>query len=346
MKKNSVLALFIAVAAIVGCPQAGMAQKKGKGQVKNVHNVVAPKEDYSMYIDNPICKVLVADSMVVPVADVLKYVPLPHYMGRYFSAPQISDAMVYENDFGDLRMFSKKNEEGHYQLFSQTMTGRKWGNPELVRINGEFTDIINPFPLPDGQTLYFAARSVEEPEVYSLYTSTLNAETGEYLSPQRLPYPFASTANDVLYIEDEISQIAWLASTRNQPDGMACVYIMQNGQPWKFYDSEEMEPEKLKELALLSRIACTWTSEKDRNAVMKQIKDLAASDADNATDDNAELSTRKALLNKISSLKRQLDEYRGIYYNSNSQGKEKLASTIVEAEQALKELYHTLRNLN
>lgn len=344
MEKNSVLSLLIAVAAIVGSPQAGMAQKKGKAQVKNAQKAVAPKEDYSMYVDNPICKVLVADSMVVPKADVLKYVPLPNYLGHYFSAPEIADGMVYENDFGDLRIFSKKNEEGHYQLYAQTMTGRKWGNPVQVRINGEFADIINPFPLPDGQTLYFAARGGEEGGAYHLYTSTLNAETGEYLSPQRLPYPFASAADDVMYVEDEISQIAWFASTRNQPDGMACIYVMQNGQPWKFYDSEEMEPAQLKELALLSRIACTWTSVEDRDAVIKQINALSASEG--KPDATANQSTRKALMTKIEDLKRQLDEYRGIYHNSNSQGREKLVSTIVEAEQELKELYRTLRNLN
>lgn len=341
--KDKILYFAVAVTVLLTLPNVVYAQKKGKKPAAKV--AAAPKEDFSLYTNNPICKVLVADSVVVPSTDVIKNIPMPSHLGRFFVSPDHGNAIVYENEFADYRMFSLKNDEGRYVLYGQTLTGQKWSEPEVIRINGDFTDIINPFPMPDGQTLYFAARSMDDNDgkTYSLYTTTLNTETNEYLSPQRLPFPFASDADDLLYIEDETTLLAWLVSARRQQEGMVCIYVMQNKQPWTFYDDEETDPRKLKDYALISRIADTWTSETDRNKVLDELRQMISMQT--VGKNVNEISTEQAMMRRIEETRRKLDEYRIFYNNADDAGKKGISSNIIELEQLLRNLYAEYRRL-
>lgn len=320
------------------------AQKKGKAQAK-----AAPKEDFSLYLDNPICQVVITDSVVVPISETFRSIPFPSYLGRLFASAEDGGRITYENDFGDQRMFAETDENGRHNIYRQTLLGDKWGEPELVRINGSFIDIINPFPMPDGQTLYFAARSEEDNNgnSFSLYTTTFDTETMSYLAPQRLPFPFVSSASDLYYIEDETDSIAWLATTRRQPEGMICIYTMQNKQPWSYYDVEETEPARLKSYALIEHISDTWPSESEKNLINKRIAEVLkdAQQTEVASTESKEPVARKNIRIKIENLERQLSEYRLMYSRSDLDNKNRLADTIRESEQELKGLYSELRKM-
>lgn len=338
------ITLLLIVMAVCS-PNAIMAQKKGKKPTKVV---AQPKEDYSKYTDNPICKVTIVDSLTVPVYDVLKNIPLPKHLGRFIPSSEIGGLMVYENEFKDMRMYSTADASGHHRIYRQTLMGTKWGDPEQVSINGTFIDLINPFPMPDGQTLFFAARSEEDNDgkTFSLYMTTYDSETHAYLTPTRLPYPFVSDANDLYYIEDETNLIAWLVTTRRQAEGNACIYTMQNKQPWEYYDTEELEPSTLKSYAIIERISDTWASDEERNTILTTLKELRANSGTNPNDnDGSAQTTRKNLQTKIENTSRQLDEYRRMYHSASPDAKRQLEQTIKETEQLLQELYKSYRKL-
>lgn len=331
-------------AAMLFAPTATMAQKKAKKPAKVV---AQPKEDYSQYTDNPICKVTIVDSLTVPVYDVLKNIPLPQHLGSFIPSSEIGGMMVYENEFHDMRMYSTADASGHHRIYRQTLMGTQWSEPEQVNINGTFIDMINPFPMPDGQTLFFAARSDDDNEgkTFSLYMTTYDAETHAYLAPTRLPFPFVSDDNDLYYIEDETNLLAWLVTTRRQAEGNACIYTMQNKQPWEYYDAEELEPSTLKSYAIIERISDTWASDEERSTILAKVKELTTLSPNHETTEAAGVTARKTLQAKIDQATRQIDEYRRMYHNATPDAKSQLNQTIKEAEQQLRELYISLRKL-
>lgn len=336
------------------------AQKR-KTVKKNVTQKEAkPEIDYSEWTDNPICRVMVADSVVVDVKDIWKSLPLPPYMGK-LSHEKTTGRVIYENEFGDQRMFSDLDAGGTSAIYRQTLLANKWSEPERITIKGEQFDYCNPFPMPDGQTLYFAARdsSDHDGKCLSLYTTTYDSETQSYLQPQRLPMPFSSSDDDLYYIDNESDTITWLVTTRRQLSGKACIYTMRMNKPWEYYDAETTVPEKLKSLGMLNSIAETWTTEASRNAVTEKAKSLVSKSPTQARAFRFVISDNKVytsydqftseegkrlfadyqdMLKKAEATERQAEEYRRLYHNSYGETREHLAPTITDCETRLAEL--------
>lgn len=335
--------LFVALFFFCAVP-VSMAQKKSKSPQKSTERLV----DYSQYTDNPVCQVTIIDSLVVPVHEAIKNIPLPAHLGRIFPSNEIDGRMVYENEFGDMRMYSTIDDSGHHRIYTQTLLASTWSTPEAVEINGDFTDVINPFPMPDGQTIFFSARTAgEEGDAsFSLYTTTYDSETCTYLTPTKLPFPFVSSANDLYYIEDEADGIAWLVTTRSQPEGKACIYTMLNKQPWQYYNPDETTPAKLKDYALISSISDTWISPSDRNRKRDEVKAALASYNDSPSTFVSEESTaRRTIRAKVIELQRQINEYRRIYYKTSPDMRDRISDTIREAESQLAQYRTSLRQL-
>lgn len=335
---------LLAILLLAPCSSA-MSQKK---KTTKAVNQTQTKEDFSIYTENPVCQVIIADSVVVPINDMVKNIPLPSHIGRLFSSIDNGGLIMFENEFADTRLFAVTDDTHHHNLYRQTLIENKWNEPELLQINGEFLDLINPILMPDGQTLYFAARTAEDNEgkTFSLYTTTLDVETASYLTPQRLPFPFVSDDNDLYYIEDEADSIAWLVTTRRQPTGMACIYTMRNKQPWTFYDSEETPASKLKSLALIQNIQDTWPSASERQKIMDDINNTLSSY--NKTSDEGqkgETVVRNELQKKIDETQRQLDEYRKLYNGSSADKRSQIKGTIIETENKLRGYHNSLRKL-
>lgn len=333
---------ILALALLAPCTQC-FAQRK-KQQAK----VVLPKEDLSIYTDNPVCKVVIVDSTVVAINEITKKIPMPAHMGRFFSSIDNGGLIMYENEFADTRLYAVSDTSRHHNLYRQTLLDNKWSEPELLHINGDFLDLINPILMPDGQTLYFAARSADDNDgkTFSLYTTTFDTETASYLTPEKLPFPFVSNDNDLYYIEDEADSIAWLVTTRRQPTGMACIYTMRNSQPWSFYDSEETPAQKLKSLALISNISETWTSKADCDAILREMKQSLDDNTYVQTGNSAKESEhRRNIRQKIEDIHRKLDQYRALYFKSTDEQRSQLANIIRETEHEIRQLYTELKKL-
>lgn len=376
MKRNFVHVIIAFIVLSITCPLQSYAQKKGSKQAKAAAKPAAPKEDFTEWIENPVCKVLIFDSLVTDKENAINSILLPAHVGRLFKE-QATGHVVYENEFADQRVFAAKDEaSGHQNIFRQTLLGTQWSKPEPIVINGNFKDIINPFPMPDGQTLYFAATEAgdeesEPSDKFSLYTTTLDTETNTYRTPQRLPYPFTSKSDDLWYIEDETDSLAWFVSARNQPDGKVCVYTMRIHEPWVYYDSEETSPQKLKKYALIERIADTWPSTRERNKVYAEVTSLLDGYGSENTPatvnevyfvvnnetvyrDMADFSSEdsrtlyKQLVeqqNKVAAIKRQLDEYRRLYHNASYENRSRLGEVISDSERQLATATSAVRSL-
>lgn len=374
MNKTSYTILIIILALFASAIQTPVLaqKKKGKATSKVAAKPAEPQEDMTQWIENPVCKIMVIDSIVVSSDAILQHLPLPHHLGK-ISQDISTKQVVHENEFGDQRIFAANDTSGHSRIFMQALLGEKWSEPEQVTINGSFIDITNPFPMPDGQTLYFAATSEEDNEgkCFSIYTTTYDAETNSYLTPQRLPYPFTSTDDDVYYIEDEADSLSWFVTTRRQPEGMACIYTIRAKTPWVFYDSDNTDASKLKRLALMNRIADTWPSAKERNLAYAEAQELLGrimadkagtpSDINFIINDNKKYSSLydfrstdgEALylelqkeIEKVASTKRQLEEYRRMYHNASAENKARLSSVILESEETLKKSSETVKSLS
>lgn len=344
MRNNLLPTLVLLAVALAGISVNASAQKKGKAA--RIIRKAEPKEDYSLYVDNPVSKVMIVDSIVVNADDVLLHIPMPRHLGSF--AKDDDGNRYHQNDFEDQRLYAAvADTAGNHCIYRKSLVGDKWSEPEPLRINGTCYDFINPFPMPDGQTLYFAARNEDDHEgrCYSLYTTTLDYETGEYLAPSRLPFPFASGSDDLFFIEDDVSSIAWFVTRRRQPEGKACIYTIHSQQPWEYYDAEETAPQRLKSYALIDRIADTWGSTEQRNVAMEQMKsslnEYREEENANAHQGN-EPQARRHLRMKAETLQRQIDEYRRMYASSKDS---RMAETIRQAETELRQIYASMRAL-
>lgn len=325
------------------------------------------QEDFSRWTNNPICKTMIVDSIVVSENELLNHLPMPSYMGKLYFNEKIG-AVVYENDFGDMRLYSSKESNGESFIYRQSLLADKWSEPEKVVINGDNFNFSHPVLMPDGMTLYFSSNirqeDVEDEEnensekankSQSLYTTIYDSETNSFLEPQRLPFPFNSDEDDVYYIEDEMSHIAWLATKRRQPKGKVCIYTMSVEQPWTFYDAETTEPKRLKSLALISAISDTWTSDSKRKEILGTVEQMKKKNSSNPQKNNLSFIVNNKIVyhsvndfkteeaknqfinyidqkKRLSALSRQLNEYRRLYHSNNNSNRDQLANTILELE--------------
>lgn len=325
------------------------------------------QEDFSRWTNNPICKTMIVDSIVVSENELLNHLPMPSYMGKLYFNEKIG-AVVYENDFGDMRLYSSKESNGESFIYRQSLLADKWSEPEKVVINGDNFNFSHPVLMPDGMTLYFSSNirqeDVEDEEnensekankSQSLYTTIYDSETNSFLEPQRLPFPFNSDEDDVYYIEDEMSHIAWLATKRRQPKGKVCIYTMSVEQPWTFYDAETTEPKRLKSLALISAISDTWTSDSKRKKILGTVEQMKKKNSSNPQKNNLSFIVNDKIVyhsvndfkteeaknqfinyidqkNRLSALSRQLNEFRRLYHSNNNSNRDQLANTILELE--------------
>ena len=137
---NPLTAIILLVSLTFTLPL--QAQKRRTTKKNVTHKEIKPEIDYSEWTDNPICRVMVADSVVVDVNDIWKSLPLPPYMGK-LSYEKSTGRLVFENEFGDQRMFSDLEAGGTSAIYRQTLLADKWSEPERITINGGQFDLTD-----------------------------------------------------------------------------------------------------------------------------------------------------------------------------------------------------------
>jgi hypothetical protein len=114
--------------------------------------------------------------------------------------------------------------------------------------------------LSDGVTLYFASDGEGSIGGYDLFVTRLDTESGRFLRPDNLGMPFNSTANDYMLAINEVANLGWFATDRNQPEGSVCVYLFVPNKGTVKYD-ESLGFEALLSRARINSIADTQNDE-------------------------------------------------------------------------------------
>lgn len=164
--------------------------------------------------------------------------------------------------------FSDENDSATPQLklYRRSKEGDAWGRVQpIVGFDTKGNDDY-PFMLADGVTLYFASDGEGSIGGYDIFVSRMDTETGRFFRPDNVGMPFNSTANDYMMAINEVANLGWFVTDRNQPQGKVCVYVFIPNVEKKRVDVASMGYAKALSIANLSSIAATQT---DVNAVRK-----------------------------------------------------------------------------
>ena len=220
-------------------------------------------------------RIMFIDSVVVEKKDFLKAYHLSAETGRIatystFFPKQDSQAFTFMNALGN-RCFYTDNDS---TVYTQERLQHQWTDADsLPGINSDrlLQQVNYPFMMPDGMTLYLAAKGAESIGGYDIFMTTYDAAEGRFLKPENIGMPFNSTANDYLFAIDEYNQLGFFASDRNQPDSLVCVYTFIPAKKYLTYDESQYTPEQIASYARIDSISMTWD---DKLALQKAVKRL------------------------------------------------------------------------
>lgn len=233
-------------------------------------------------------KVCVVDSVVVDKDRFLSAYRMGVDVGvvstcaRFFGDKSMP-GYVYSTERGMDVFFSDMDDNaGKLKLYTNSKVGDEWGRARALKGFDTKGNDDFPFMLSDGVTLYFASDGNGSIGGYDIFVSRLDTENGRFLRPDNMGMPFNSTANDYMMAINEVANIGWFASDRNQPEGKVCVYIFVPDAERVKYDADTLEYDKLVAYALISSIADTWADEAVMRKARQQLVLLAYARNDEA----------------------------------------------------------------
>jgi hypothetical protein len=217
-------------------------------------------------------KVAFIDSFVVDRNSFLEKYKLSKEAGRIanydnvFGTHDSTDCFVYITAMGNKCYLSQPTLNGSAQLCSSDLIGGKWNTP--TPLEGLHANEIQnyPFLLSDGITLYYAADGKESLGGYDIFVTRYNSDTKKFLKPENIGMPFNSPANDYMYAIDELNNLGWFVSDRNQPDDKVCIYVFIPTPTREVYDFENENKVTIARAARIASIVETWA---DKNAVQQ-----------------------------------------------------------------------------
>lgn len=260
-------------------PLGACAQKKAKKSPQPKEPVVEVTQE-SINFDNLLpstAKIIFVDSIVTQKQSFTKNIALAKSAG-VVSAYKKDTTMcyTYTNSLNNLRILSQPDKNGHSKLYRQTKKGAEWGEPEQIVIPGDFTDLICPYMLTDGSTLYFSARGGEDNVGgYDLFFTFYDNDEEKFITPQSIGLPFNSNGDDLYYIIDEDTNIGYLVTDRRQKKDKVCIYSFIPTESRETYNTDDEE--QLRNYAILNSIAKTQTDKKAVADARKRMKTFSTS---------------------------------------------------------------------
>lgn len=249
----TLFSLFLGMAT----SQAQVARQKAKAPVK-APAVVPTAEDLNFAKLLPsTAKVMFIDSLVVNEKDLLQYLPLSSSCGKISMAKSSNGSgtdYFYTNEFGNKKFSSVLQPSGNHLLMVQERLGTKWDNPQAVQLEG-VSDVICPYLMTDGVTLYFAAKDGEDSMgKYDIYYTVYDSDSHSFYKPQSLGLPYNSFGDETYYIIDDFNELGYLVSNRRQEEGKTCVYVFQPTESREMFDAENTPEDQLDRFARLRSI--------------------------------------------------------------------------------------------
>lgn len=248
------------------------AQKKR--QNKKTAKTTVVEDPKFMAMLNSTAMVTVIDSVVVDSLSYLDAILTNTEEGRITTYERFFEGegkeIVYINELGNKCIYSGYDETLSTKvLYQRTQLADGWTYGEELQglsDDGRLYDFDYPYLMPDGVTLYFAAKSVDGLGGYDIYRTRFDADKGSYLKPENLGLPFNSKDDDFMLVIDEENQLGYFATNRNQQNGKVCVYTFI---PFETRKTVSADNPKLMSLAKLSKIADTWN---DANLIKTALK--------------------------------------------------------------------------
>ena len=233
-------------------------------------------------------RIVIIDSLVCDKVEMLKAIRLSNESGRinpYAAVYHTQDtlgATLFENELGNKRYLAFGSPEGPLRLAVSDKIGEDWSTPTLLKglsneeqSNDSLYSENYPFLLSDGITLFYAANGSESMGGYDIFVSRSDGEDGSFLMPENMGFPYNSTANDYLLAVDELNQLGWFVSDRNQPEGKVCIYTFIPNEIRQVY-GDEVSESTIRKLARVTSIRDTWPAEEDMGIVTDAKKRLTA----------------------------------------------------------------------
>lgn len=208
----------------------------------------------------------IIDSLTVPKEEAYKYIPLTPAAGRYIAPTVLPDvfprkdaSVVYATEDYSMIMWGARNSNGKMTIYqSDRLSDGRYAAP--LEIAGDFgdTDIDYPYLSSDGVTLYFASKNPDGLGGYDIYMT--RRENNSFLLPQSLGMPYNSSADDYLFIIDDIKNIGWWMTDRKAPEGKVTIYTFIPQELRKNYSPETPG---LSSLAQVKYYKASWSKDKD-----------------------------------------------------------------------------------
>lgn len=314
-------------------------------------------------------KVMFIDSLVTDADDVLKHIPLSSSCGK-ISIKKSKDGKgneyFYTNEFEDKRYSSVLKDSCHVLMVEERL-GKRWDTAKKVELEG-VEDIICPYMMSDGVTLYFAAKGGEDSMgLYDIYYTVYDSDSHSFYKPQSLGLPFNSFGDETYYIIDEFNDLGYLVSNRRQPEGKTCIYIFQPTETRETYDVENMPEIELDRLARLKDIK---DSQKDEEVLKSALSRLSAASQVKSTKKNHsfefiineklvyhnisdfrssanqnQFPTYLIMKNNVETREKQLEDMRAKYHNGNKTLADRIAQMEVEVFNARQKLNLTEKEI-
>lgn len=301
--------------------------------------------------------ITIVDSLQAPKHEFYKYYSLGKDIGAIIPSKQIrknapDGALAYRSQRGDRVVFSDslKHKLGLYATFQMIDT---WSDPAPLsdQVNGTGSSVNYPFVSSDGVTLYFAAQGENSLGGYDLFITRFNSKDNSYYAPQNMGFPFNSMANDYLMVVDEINNVGWFATDRNQPEGRVMIYkylinpekkLVQTNDSSYLRLAAQLKTYKKGKLAKPVNIASPEpdkTQEGMHNSLNFRVNDtLVYHTADQFVSEKArDLYQQADSLNRtLQLLQEQLDEQRALYGSAASaEERGKIEPQILALEQKM-----------
>ncbi|MGL5958502.1 MAG: tetratricopeptide repeat protein [Phocaeicola sp.] len=312
-------------------------------------------------------EIMVIDSFVVDKKNFLESYKISREAGQLGEDEKITGT-AYQTEMGNKLIYSNSNEAGQMELYTRMKLLDGWGEEEPISSLNTMGNVNNPFLMPDGITLYFAADGESSLGGYDLFVTRYNSETGQYFRPENIGMPFNSRANDYMLVIDEFNQLGWFASDRNQPEGMVCIYVFIPNESKVIYNYENLSDQELVEAASLHSIQATWKNEKKVRTAKQRLAALIYSKSEKTKkgefefiiDDTAIYHTLGDFRSEqaremyiqlqqkekdVVSLEQALTEKRQQYGAGSNGQKQELTSAILEMEKRTKQLWIEIKKL-
>lgn len=192
------------------------------------------------------------DSFSIDKKSFLEAYKISEDMGTLFMHDSLGTG--FENELGNKQIYSEKE-----QLYSRQKQLGEWGGPILLpnAIN-EKEGCNYPFLRSDGITFYFASKGHNSLGGYDIFVTRYDSDKGIFLQPKNLGMPFNSPSNDYMMVIDEVTNLGWFASDRNQSEGQVCIYVFIPQESQKVYDQENLEEAQLIRLARIASLKESW----------------------------------------------------------------------------------------